>query len=87
VGRAIVSERVLSLSGSDAVDTEFIIPEKTWRRHTDQMPRTSGQPFTTAIFRLLAEVTCKSPEATRGEWRFTDLSAEDTFVAGFAEGE
>jgi hypothetical protein len=51
------------------------------------MPRTGGQPFATAIFRLLAEVTCTSPEATRGDWRFTDLSAEDTFVTGFAEGE
>ena len=73
VGRAIVGERVLSVSGSDAVDTELIIPAKTWRRHMDQMRRKTGLPFTTAIFRLLAEVTCKSPEATPGEWRFTDL--------------
>ncbi|MEA2695758.1 MAG: hypothetical protein QOI66_29 [Myxococcales bacterium] len=89
IGRSVVTEQELPLSGTEALEPAFIIPSKTWRRQLDEAPKHARrQPFKTASFRLLAESTCMSPmEATPGEWRFTDLSAEDSFVAGFADGE
>ncbi|HEX3695076.1 MAG TPA: hypothetical protein VH374_06760 [Polyangia bacterium] len=89
MGRAVVLERELAISGGDSIETEFVVPEATWRRHLDDPTRHAPKwPFKTAVFRLLAEVTCKAPvEATPGEWRFSDLSTDDSFVAGFASGE
>ena len=89
MGRGVILEREIALNGAASIETEFVVPDTTWRRHLDDPSRRGRKwPFKTAIFRLLAEVTCKGPvEATAGEWRFAELSADDSFVAGFASGE
>lgn len=89
VGRSVVLEREIPVRGTKPVDSDFLIPEATWMRNTDDDSRRGKrQPFRTAIFRLLAEVNCTIPiRVTPGTWRFIDRSAHDSFPAGFASGE
>ena len=88
IGRSVVMEKELPLAGDEWINADFVIPEKTWRRYLDEARRQAPrQPFRTAVFRLLAEINCRSPEIAPGQIRFGDLSSEDTFVAGFADGE
>jgi hypothetical protein len=91
VGNALVAEQRVQLGPAGAAsDFVFRIPLKSWRSQLDQPARkmAAKQPFRTGVFRALVEVACELPrKASLVDERYTAVTAEDIFVAGFAWGE
>jgi hypothetical protein len=89
VGQQIVAEREVAVTAG-AADFETVIPAARWERGYDSAPRTPPfkLPFRTAVFRAQVAIDCQAPtKASLRDWRYPSVVAEETFVAGFAQGE
>jgi hypothetical protein len=66
VGAGVVAGRQVHASASAPVDVEIEVASKAWNRLLDIEPRgTSGRrPFSTAVLRATAELSCLTPEAS-----------------------
>ena len=63
---------------------------KAWKSRLDQPSKTvtASLPYRTAAFRALVALDCASPsEVSLKNSGYTDVTDEDAFVAGFANGE
>ncbi len=88
VGQRRVADQktVIERAGSQRV--LLSASERDWKNGLDADKPKRGQPFRTAVFSLLIEVSCSKPmEVGPGEAVFGESADSSAFVAGFASGE
>jgi hypothetical protein len=88
VGKTVVAQRPVEVK-SGSLDVEVPLSLKTWKSQRDDLVKrlTSELPYRTAGFRAFVAVECAAPEASLKNSAYRDVSDDDAFVAGFANGE
>ena len=95
VGTRLVADKKIDVGVAGGVpgraDVELAVAFDRWRKHLDQplpSPAASQVPYRTAVFRATAQVTCSAPlPASAADWKYPSVTADASFVAGFATGE
>ena len=91
VGTRIVADRTIDIGTSGKTDVELSVPFDRWRKNLDEplpSPGSSKMPYRTAVFRATAQITCQPPTpASAADWKYLSVTADTSFVAGFASGE
>lgn len=89
VGQRVVAEREVALAGKP-VAFDVDVAEKAWERGLDEAGKgpLRRQPYKTATFRAVVAIDCQGPaKASLRDSSYADVTAEDSFTAGFASGE
>jgi hypothetical protein len=90
VGTRIVAKKDVNVAAGNA-DVQLDVPFDRWRKSLDEplpSPSSLKMPYKTAIFRASAQLTCAAPfSASAADWKYPSVTADSSFVAGFAWGE
>ena len=91
VGTRIVADRKVDVGAPGPADVELSVPFDRWRKNLDEplpSPGPSKLPYRTALFRATAQISCLLPtSASAADWKYPSVTADASFVAGFASGE
>jgi hypothetical protein len=91
VGTRRVADKKIDVGVPGTTDVELEVPFDRWRKNLDEplpSPGAFKMPYRTAVFRASAQVTCSAPlQASAADWKYPSVTADASFVAGFASGE
>lgn len=91
IGTRIAAKKDVNVSAAGKTTVQLDVPAGKWRKNLDEpfvSPKVLKLPYQTAIFRAGVQLTCAAPfSASPADWKYPSVTADASFVAGFAWGE